>query len=643
MWELLTILVVIAGVRAWSAADGFGSVTGTLVAVGGPAKVRIDCGSHSKEVTTDAAGRFSIDGLPAGTCTLRATARGRKPLVMRVTVTANSASSIRLAMTTDGKDLAKPAPNDKHQDAKAEPMSAADRADGPPPPPPAAAPLAARERRAPMSPSMIAQGQAQQPLVVDDQGHNTEGYSRIDDNPFRRVASAPLSTFSVDVDTASYSNTRRFLAGGTLPPKDAVRIEELVNYFTYAYPRPTKGDPFSITTEVTTSPWNAKHQLVRIGLAAPAIDDRAVPARNLVFLLDVSGSMNDPRKLPLLQQSMNLLVEQLRPQDRIAIVTYAGNAGLVLPSTSGSEKDLIKNAIFRLEPGGSTNGAAGIQLAYHVADRAKVKGGINRVILATDGDFNVGTTSEGDLTRLIELERGKGVFLTVLGFGMGNLKDSTMEKLADRGNGNYAYIDSLAEARKVLVTEAGATLVTVAKDVKLQIEMNPALVAGYRLIGYENRLLRDEDFNDDTKDAGEIGAGHSVTALYEIVPAGVEVPGAKVDALKYQSKGAGTVAAGTSGEMMTVKIRYKAPDGHASKLLSRPVAATATPLDKASIDTRWAAAIASFGMMLRESTHRGNLTWKQVEVMAKGALGTDTGGYRAQALQLISRASTLHR
>ena len=368
-----------------------------------------------------------------------------------------------------------------------------------------------------------------------------------------------------------------------------------------------------------------------------------MPARNLVFLLDVSGSMTYANKLPLLKQAMNLLVAQLRPQDRISIVTYAGSSGLALPSTSGREKDAIRSAIFRLEPGGSTNGASGIQLAYAIAEQHKIKGGINRVILATDGDFNVGTTSEGELTRLIEKERERGVFLTVLGFGMGNLKDATMEKLADRGNGNYAYIDSIDEARKVLVKEAGATLVTVAKDVKLQVEFNPAAVAGYRLIGYENRQLKDEDFNDDKKDAGEIGAGHSVTALYEIVPAGVDVPSAKIDDLKYQTRATPNATAGNGGELMTVKIRYKAPDGSQSKLLSRVVPNAVVEHAQASADVRWAAAIASFGMMLRESPHRGNLSWKQVEVMARTALGADPEGYRAEALKLIGIASRATR
>ena len=634
--ELMVIVAVVLAFRAWSAADGFGTIQGRIQSGGQAARVSILCGSAAKTVTTDASGSFAVSGLPEGTCTLTATASGFKPLSIKLSVTANKATSISLAMS------AQPVAKDEAKAEKA--------------PPPAPSPVVAKEYKpkpaeqrypAPrrhVAGNSVAVGSTSQPLVMQgDVPHNTEAYDKIDDNPFHRVSSAPLSTFSVDVDTASYSNTRRFLSMGQLPPKDAVRVEEMINYFSYDYPAPAAGEPFSITTEVTESPWNAKMKLVRIGLKAPAIDDAKVPARNLVFLIDVSGSMASANKLGLLKQAMDLLIAQLRPQDKLSIVTYAGNAGLVLPPTSGKEKDAMRNALFRLEPGGSTNGAAGIQLAYDIAEKAKIKGGINRVILATDGDFNVGTTSQGDLTRLIETERNRGVFLTVLGFGMGNYKDSTMEKLADKGNGNYAYIDSLGEARKVLVKEAGATLVTVAKDVKLQLEFNPAAVAGYRLIGYENRLLRDEDFNDDKKDAGDIGAGHSVTALYEIVPAGVDVPGAgKVDALKYQTKPAPSAKA-ASNELLTVKIRYKAPTGDTSKLLSRAVGSETIALSQASTDLRWATAIAGFGMMLRESPHRGNLSWKQVEAMAKGAIGKDPEGYRTEAVKLITSASALRR
>jgi Ca-activated chloride channel family protein len=473
-----------------------------------------------------------------------------------------------------------------------------------------------------------------------DEGPSTEAYARIDDNTFQRIENHPLSTFSIDVDTAAYSNTRRFLRSGTRPPQDAVRIEELLNYFRYAYPAPTGNAPFSITTEVGPSPWNPKFKLARIGIQTRPIADASVPPRNLVFLIDVSGSMDDPQKLPLLVKAMGLLVDNMRPEDRIAIAVYAGASGLVLPSTTGKHKSEIRAALASLEPGGSTNGAAGIRLAYQSARKSFLRGGINRVILCTDGDFNVGVTSEGELTRLIERERQDGVFLTVLGFGMGNLKDSTMEKLADRGNGNYGYIDSIEEARKLLVKEAGATLVTVAKDVKLQIELNPAKVAGYRLIGYENRKLASEDFNDDRKDAGELGAGHSVTALYEIVPLGVAVPAIRVDKLKYQKPAIATTG---SSELMTVKVRYKAPDGTTSKLLSQAVADRDISIVQTSTDFRWAAAVAGFGMLLRESPERGAVSWPMVSSLANGAIGADVEGYRREFIGLANAAAKLKR
>jgi Ca-activated chloride channel family protein len=630
--ELLVMVVVAMGARVWTShADALGAIQGTTAA---NARVVVVCGKVTRSATADASGRFSISGLPAGSCTVTASAAGKQAVSSSVKVAAGGAASVNLALP------AATTPSTPAEAAKAEPAPAPLAKPSPPLP---AKVAIRRERQTVMSvsPRSLPSGQA----LTMDQGpaHNTEAYDRIDDNPFQRVAQKPLSTFSVDVDTAAYSNARRFITGGSLPPKDAVRIEEMINYFSYAYPAPAKGEPFSITTDVTQSPWNAKFKLLRIGLKAPAIEDSQAPARNLVFLLDVSGSMSAPNKLPLLQQAMNLLVAQLRPQDKIAIVTYAGNAGLALPSTSGAEKDTIRNAIFRLEPGGSTNGAAGIQLAYDIAEKQKIKNGINRVILATDGDFNVGTTDQGSLTRLIEQERERGVALTVLGFGMGNYKDSTLEKLADKGNGNHAYIDSISEARKVLVTEAGATLVTVAKDVKLQLEFNPAAVAGYRLVGYENRMLKDEDFNDDKKDAGDIGAGHSVTAIYEIVPAGLDVPAAaKVDALKYQTPAA-PAAGGNASELLTVKIRYKAPDGKTSKLLSRVVDNKETAFAQTSTDLRWAVAIASFGMKLRESPHRGNLSWKDIYAMAQGAAGKDPEGYRTEALKLIQMASTKAR
>jgi len=643
LFELFVFLAIVFGIRTVTHADALGSITGTVTSGVSPisgASVTAACGTFRRTATADAGGNFTIASVPAGRCRVTATAPGYQVRVTSVTVAAGGTASVKLALAKAAVAPRDPTPKPEPKLMRQEAAATEVRADTArhykkspsrmPAPMPSAPP--------PPAQAIAIVGNAQ---PADDVAHDTEAYARIDDNPFFRASTAPLSTFSSDVDTASYSNLRRFLREGRRPPKDAVRIEEMLNYFKYTYPPAAKGEPFSITTEVGPAPWNAKHQLVRIGLQAPAIDDRQAPARNLVFLLDVSGSMNSANKLPLLKQAMGLLVETLRPQDKVSIAVYAGASGVALPPTSGTDKDKIRQAIFALEAGGSTNGAAGIQLAYDLAEQSLIKHGINRVILCTDGDFNVGTTSEGDLTRLIEQKRERGVFLTVLGFGMGNYKDSTMEKLADRGNGNYGYIDSLFEARKVLVKEAGATLNTVAKDVKLQIEFNPATVGGYRLIGYENRIMRHEDFNDDKKDAGDIGAGHAVTALYEIVPAGIDVPSAKVDDLKYQPKPAPTTGGG-GGELMTVKVRYKAPNGQTSKLLARAVPKVAPPeLAKMSTDFRWAAAIAGFGMMLRDSPHRANLTWKQVEGLAAGALGTDAEGYRIQALEMIKAASKL--
>ncbi len=485
----------------------------------------------------------------------------------------------------------------------------------------------------------IAPGPATSTVSARKTPHNTEAYRRIDDNPFVRVDTAPLSTFSIDVDTASYSNVRRFLSNGDAPPRDAVRIEELINYFSYDYATPRSTTPFTVTTEIGPSPWNASYQVVRIGLRAKPISSAEAAPRNLVFLLDVSGSMSDANKLPLLVRSLDLLVAQLRPQDRISIVVYAGSSGLVLPTTPGDQKTTIREALAALDAGGSTNGGEGIQLAYAQARASFLEGGINRVILCTDGDFNVGVTSDGELTRLIEREREHGVFLSVLGFGDGNLKDDMMERLADRGNGNYAYIDSLDEARKVLVQQAGSTLITVAKDVKIQVELNPAAVAGYRLIGYENRLLRDQDFADDTVDAGDIGAGHAVTALYEIVPAGTDVPAARVDRLKYQRTVGPDPA--TRSELMTVKVRYKTPYGSASSVLSQPVAGLRPTMEQTSLDFRWALAVASYGMFLRASPHRGAMTWSQVKALASSALGTTRGPEGSQFLDLVDQAAKL--
>jgi Ca-activated chloride channel family protein len=469
---------------------------------------------------------------------------------------------------------------------------------------------------------------------------NTEAYSHMEDNPFLAVEHQPLSTFSVDVDTASYSNVRRFLNGGQLPPKDAVRVEELLNYFPYSYAGPSSGAPFAVQTDLTDCPWAPTHRLLRIGLQGSRIDESKLPAQNLVFLIDVSGSMNEPRKLPLVKSSLKMLVERLRPSDSISMVVYAGSSGLVLPPTPGDQKNVILHAVDRLEAGGSTNGASGIQLAYQVARDSFRKGGVNRVILATDGDFNVGVTSEGDLVRLIETERKAGTFLTVLGFGMGNLKDSTMEKLADHGNGNYAYIDSPHEAKKVLVAQAGGTLVTIAKDVKLQLEFNPTRVAEYRLIGYENRVMRNEDFKNDAKDAGDIGAGHSVTALYEIVLSGESAAPASVDPLKYQAPRALTHAAGAH-EVVTLKLRYKEPNADTSREIATVVRDDVRPLEGSPADLKFAVAVAGFGLLLRDSPHKGAATFELVERLARAGTGGDEFGYRREFVELVGSAARL--
>lgn len=465
---------------------------------------------------------------------------------------------------------------------------------------------------------------------------NTEEYDGINENIFHGALRNPLSTFSIDVDAASYSNIRRFIHNGQRPPEDAVRIEEMVNYFDYNYEQPKGDDPFHIYTEVGAAPWNPKHKLVHIGLQGKNIPTENLPATNLVFLLDVSGSMNQPNKLPLLKASFKLLVDQLRPQDRVAIVVYAGAAGLVLPSTSGANKQTIKDALEKLEAGGSTAGGAGIKLAYHVALENFVREGNNRVIIATDGDFNVGESSNAAMERLIEEKRQDGVFLTVLGFGMGNYKDSKMEILADKGNGNYAYIDNVLEAQKVLVNEFGGTLFTIAKDVKLQIEFNPARVQAYRLIGYENRVLRNEDFNNDKKDAGDLGSGHTVTALYEIIPVGVESEFYQIDDLKYQTTKIDPAAIKTS-ELLTVKFRYKKPDGDVSKLIVATV--KDSNRETSSEDFRWSAAVAAFGMILRDSEYANGFTTENVLTLAQGARGTDKEGYRQEFLNLVKTMS----
>ncbi len=467
---------------------------------------------------------------------------------------------------------------------------------------------------------------------------NTEEYAHLPENEFLGVELHPLSTFAIDVDTASYANVRRFLLDGRMPPADAVRIEEMINYFDYKYPEPVGDQPFSITPEIGPCPWRPDHRLARIGIKGWEVPETERGDANLVFLLDVSGSMEAPDKLPLLKRAMSLLLRRLSDRDRVALAVYAGASGLVLPSTPVTDRNRprIQNALEALGAGGSTHGSEGIRLAYDVAQENRISGGINRVILATDGDFNVGITSEGELTRLIEEKAKTGVYLTVLGFGTGNLNDAAMESLADHGNGMYAYIDSITEARKVMVDQMGGTLITVARDVKVQVELNPRQVRAYRLIGYENREMRPEEFEDDRKDAGELGSGQTVTALYELIPAdGADGPASP--SLKYQDRRPTTPAA-DSGECFTVRVRYKDPDRDEAGELRLAVRDVGVPLEGTSEDFRFASSVAAFGMLLRDSAHRGNADYDLVLRLAREGRGEDPFGYRSEFINLVRNA-----
>ncbi|WP_142526833.1 vWA domain-containing protein [Pedobacter westerhofensis] len=470
---------------------------------------------------------------------------------------------------------------------------------------------------------------------------NVESYKGITENTFLNPATTPLSTFAIDVDAASYSNVRRMISTGNMPPKDAVRIEEMINYFHYDMTGPANEDPVAIHTELASAPWNPQHRLLRIGLKARSIKTDKLPASNFVFLIDVSGSMENSNKLPLVKTSMKLLVDQLRDKDHVAIVTYAGAAGLQLPSTPASQKMKIKDIIENLGAGGSTAGGEGIKLAYQIARQNFIRGGNNRIILATDGDFNVGASSDQDMEQLIVNERKSGVSLSVLGFGMGNLKDSKMETLADKGHGNYAYIDNISEARKAMVTEFGATLFTVAKDVKIQVEFNPGKVQAYRLLGYENRLMEKEDFNNDQKIGGDMGVGHTITALYEIIPAGIKDNfSTSVDPLKYQRTKENKIR-NASAEMLTVKFRYKAPDGDKSKMKQVAVTEVNLQLSKASADFRFASAVAELGMLLRDSEFKQKSDFDSLIARAKTAKGLDEEGFRAEFINLAQSAKLL--
>jgi Ca-activated chloride channel family protein len=599
-----------------------GSVTGVVVdssnvVIVGATVNLMDGAKVVRSGTTDARGEFLFDNVPFGTYELRVAASGFPTMTSRVAVKDVTPVPVRLTLKSAANGLAESV------------MTRARDVKVPEPAARAPAPVSAAGRAGEYVASLS---------IPSSPAFNTEDYDKIDENRFHRVADDPLSTFSIDVDTASYANVRRFLNQGSLPPADAVRTEELINYFKFAYADAPAGAPFGVTTDVAACPWNPRHRLALIGLQARRMTAENTPPRNLVFLLDVSGSMTPADKLPLIKTAMHMLVDTLAPADRVAIVVYAGASGLVLPSTPGNRRVEIQKAIADLQPGGSTNGAAGIQLAYEIALKSFITGGINRVILATDGDFNVGVTSQGELIRLIEEKRERGIFLSVLGVGTGNLKDSTMEKLADRGNGNYSYLDSLHEARRVLIAEAGATLATVAKDVKIQVEFNPRTVGAYKLIGYENRMLQHQDFNDDRKDAGEIGAGHTVTALYELIPPGEPIDGPNVDALKYQNRPQANGAA-RSDELMTVKLRYKEPDGAVSKLIARAV--PDRPAAELSQNLGFAAAVAEFGLLLRKSEFKGQATWASAKELARRHRGDDPDGYRAELARLIDLAAAL--
>ena len=620
--------LVMAGVMAQPRAGRIrGIVSDDLGVVRAGATVTLTrAGTAPRTTITNDKGEFVFAGLDPGRYEITASLRGFRSATAQATIA--QGSTITLTLTIQRDPL-----QDQSESAKL--------AAPPPPPPPAPASVGTPERSHDSVVRGVVGGAAGG--VVGGPGFafrdfNTETYDRIIDNQWTEVARKPLSTFSTDVDTASYSNVRRFLNQGQAPPRDAVRIEELINYFTFRYPDPRGEHPFSVTAAIGECPWNRTHELALVGLQARRLDRSGTPPRNLVFLIDVSGSMMTANKLPLVKASLAMLVPNLTDRDRVAIVVYAGNSGLVLPSTTGGDTSTILDAIGRLQAGGSTNGGAGLTLAYEVAREHFIKGGVNRVVLATDGDFNVGVTDQGSLLRLIEENRESGVALSVLGYGMGNVKDSTMVKLADAGNGNYAYIDSLAEAQKVLVEQAGGTFVTVAKDVKLQIEFNPRVVAAYRLIGYEKRILQDQDFNNDKKDAGDIGAGHSVTALYEVIPAGQKIDVPSIDPLKYQS--AGTLSADAQrGEAMTVKIRYKQPDGATSSLVSVAVPEKTTE----NPELGFAAAVAEFGMLLRDSEHKGSSSYANALKLAQQSKGDDPYGHRAEFIRLIGAAEGVSR
>jgi Ca-activated chloride channel homolog len=625
---VLAVVIVVAALAASTlTGQGTGRITGVVQDSGGRPLAGADVELKSDRITggkrtkTDGAGAFTFADLPAGRYEITATSGQFTVASRSVTLTDRGREALTLVLDRLDERVSAQAPTDPAVSLPpVKEVGAADVAAGLP---------AATAGRWYRTPGILSGPIPWAPLP------NADSYDHVSESTWSDASRSPLSTFSIDVDTASYANIRRLLNSGIQPPKDAVRIEELINYFSYDYPEPRAEHPFSITTALAESPWHRGNRLALIGLQARRIASDRMPPRNLVFLIDVSGSMMAANKLPLVKASLAMLARNLTSRDHVAIVVYAGGAGLVLPPTRGDDTATIVDALNRLEAGGSTNGAGGLRLAYRTARAHFADGGVNRVILATDGDFNVGVTSRGELLDLIERERESGIALSVLGYGFGNLKDSTMEQLADKGNGNYAYIDDLSEARKVLVEEAGGTLVTVAKDVKIQVEFNPAAVSAYRLIGYENRALADRDFNDDRKDAGDLGAGHSVTALYEIVPVGAAIDGPAVDSLRYQAPPSPSTRA--TSETMWVKVRYKQPDSSSSVRLE-----TAVPTTLAMTPALgFASAVASFGMLLRDSEFKGSASFAEARRTAESFRGADPLGHRAEFIRLVGLAESV--
>lgn len=585
--------------------------------------------------TSDEDGKYTVKSLPPGRYYLKAMYTSYKTVVVKdILVSPDKTTKVDVNMELDSKQLSEVAviaykvPLIGHDERKTITSEEIER-------------MPTRQTN-----SVVSTGagvyQSKAGALVKYYNPSNESYKKERENDFMNVANSPLSTMSIDVDRASYSNVRRFINDGQMPPPDAVRVEEMINYFEYQYPQPENNEPFAIVTQVTDCPWKAGHKILHIGMQARTISTDNLPPSNLVFLIDVSGSMNEEAKLPLVKTALKMLTSQLRAQDKISIVVYAGNAGLVLPATSGSNKRAIYDALDRLEAGGSTAGGAGIKLAYDIAMQNFVKGGNNRVLLATDGDFNVGVSGDNELEELITKERQKGIYLTCLGFGTGNYKDSKMEVMADKGNGNYAYIDNAKEAQKTLIKEFGGTIFTLAKDVKAQIEFNPAYVQSYRLVGYENRLLNAEDFKDDKKDAGDMGSGHSVTIMYEIIPAGVtDTDVRNTIPLKYQNSiyPSGADYIRSSNELATIKFRYKKPNGNTSKEITHIINNTTIPLQRADENVRFATSVAMFGMLLKNAEHKGTSSYNKVLALARNSKSFDKDGNRSEFIQLVNKVN----